>query len=266
MERLKNLKYIEVENHDGWLEIIISNQKKRNALSSKLVDEMIRLFAELKVDENVRGIIIQGKNNIFCSGADLDELRKIAYEKEKIKELTINMSENIGKLLKMIHEAPQVTVSVVDGPCIAGGFGMACAADILITMDSSYFKLSETKLGLIPSQISPYLLNRMTFSKARQLMLLGDDLDGSTAHSIGVADYLAHSYEDLYKVISQIKSKVMLCSPNAIAKTKSHLSKARNIDIQRSSQLFFECINHDEGLEGLQSFFEKRDPYWAKSK
>ena len=94
MERLKNLKYIEVENHDGWLEIFISNQKKRNALSSKLVDEMIRLFAELKVDENVRGIIIQGKNNIFCSGADLDELRKIAYEKEKIKELTINMSEN----------------------------------------------------------------------------------------------------------------------------------------------------------------------------
>ena len=67
MERLKNLKYIEVENHDGWLEIFISNQKKRNALSSKLVDEMIRLFAELKVDENVRGIIIQGKNNIFCS-------------------------------------------------------------------------------------------------------------------------------------------------------------------------------------------------------
>ena len=84
MERLKNLKYIEVENHDGWLEIFISNQK-RDALSSKLVDEMIRLFAELKVDENVRGIIIQGKNNIFCSGADLDELRKIAYEKEKDK-------------------------------------------------------------------------------------------------------------------------------------------------------------------------------------
>ena len=134
MERLKNLKYIEVENHDGWLEIFISNQKKRNALSSRLVDEMIRLFAELKVDENVRGIIIQGKNNIFCSGADLDELRKIAYEEEKIKELTINMSENIGKLLKMIHEAPQVTVSVVDGPCIAGGFGMAFATDILIAM------------------------------------------------------------------------------------------------------------------------------------
>ena len=45
MERLKNLKYIEVKNHDGWLEIFISNQKKRNALSSKFVDEMIRLFA-----------------------------------------------------------------------------------------------------------------------------------------------------------------------------------------------------------------------------
>ncbi len=266
MKSLKNLKYIEAENYDGWLEIFISNQKKRNALSSNLVDEMIRLFADLKVDENIRGIIIQGKNNIFCSGADLDELRKIAYEKEKIKELTTNMSENIGRLLKMIHDTPQVTVSVVDGPCIAGGFGMACAADILITMDNSYFKLSETKLGLIPSQISPYLLNRMTYSKARQLMLLGDNLDGSTAHSIGVADYVAYSLEDLDNIISQIKSKVMLCSPNAIAKTKSHLSKVRNIDIQRSSQLFFECIKHNEGLEGLQSFFEKRDPYWVKSK
>ena len=266
MKSLKNLKYFEIENHDGWLKIFINNQEKRNALSSKLVDEMSRVFVDLKDDDNVRGIIIQGKNNIFCSGADLDELRKIAYEKHKIEELTIKMSENIGRLLKMINSTPQVTISVVNGPCIAGGFGMACATDILVTMDNSYFKLSETKLGLIPSQISPYLLNRMTYSKARQMMLLGDNLDGSTAYSIGLADYLAHSAEDLDKIISEIKSKVMLCSPNAIAKTKSHLSKSLNIDIQKSSQLFVECIKHDEGLEGLQSFFEKRYPHWETKK
>tara|TARA_B100000700_G_C14969148_1_gene820419 strand:- start:445 stop:1260 length:816 start_codon:yes stop_codon:yes gene_type:complete len=262
MEDLKGLQYCQTEYHDSWLTIFLNNKNKKNALSSKLIDEMINLLNNAHNNSKVRGIIIRGKNNIFCSGADLDELHQIAYKKENVKKLTIDMSMNIGRLLKAINEAPQITVSVVDGPCIAGGFGMACAADILVTMNSSIFRLSETKLGLTPSQIAPYILSRMNFSKARMLMLLGDTIDGEKAYEMEIADYLARSVIELNTIIDKIKSKVYLCSPNAISKTKNNLSLEHYIDIQKASELFYDCINHNEGEEGLKSYFEKRNPFW----
>ena len=168
--------------------------------------------------------------------------------------------------LKTISSIPKITVSVIDGPCIAGGFGMACATDIIITMDSSVFRLSETKLGLTPAQIAPYVLNRMEYSKARLLMLLGDMIDGKMAYEMGLADYLVTSDSEIEGLIDDIRSKVDKCSPNALAMTKKDLSSNHTIDIKKAADLFSECVNHLEGQEGLQSFFEKRNPFWTKIK
>ena len=259
-------KYCELEYQDDWLTIYLDNKDKKNALSSGLIDEIMEILNNVSDSQKVRGILFRGKNEIFCSGADLDELREITYTKESMKKLTINMSNNIGRFLDTIRNLPQITISVIEGPCIAGGFGMACATDVIVTMESSIFRLSETKLGLTPSQIAPYVLNRMAYSKARLLMLLGDEIDGKIAHEIGLADYLAKSESGLQKIIDEIKSKVKQCSPNAMAITKANMSSNQSIDIEKASELFYHCIEHSEGQEGLQSFFEKRKPYWTKDK
>jgi enoyl-CoA hydratase/carnithine racemase len=104
----------------------------------------------------------------------------------------------------------------------------------------------------------------MAYSKARLLMLLGDEIDGNIAHKIGLADYLARSESGLQKIIDELKSKVKQCSPNAIAITKANMPSNQSIDIEKASKLFYHCIEHSEGQEGLQSFFEKRKPYWTK--
>ena len=106
----------------------------------------------------------------------------------------------------------------------------------------------------------------MNFSKARMLMLLGDTIDGEKAYEMGVADYLAKSVTELNIIIDKIKSKVYLCSPNAIAKTKNNLSLEHYIGIQRASELLQDGIDHNEGEEGLKSFFEKRNPFWTIEK
>ncbi len=264
MENPQKTKYCELEYQDDWLTIYLDNKDKKNALSSGLIDEMIEILNSVGENNLVRGILFRGKNGVFCSGADLDELREITYAKEKMKKLTIDMSNSIGRFLNTIKNLPQVTVSVIEGPCIAGGFGMACATDVIVTKDSSTFRLSETKLGLTPSQIAPYVLNRMAYSKARLLMLLGDEIDGNIAHEIGLVDYLARSESGLQKIIDELKSKVKQCSPNAIAITKANMPSNQSIDIEKASELFYHCIEHSEGQEGLQSFFEKRKPYWTK--
>ena len=197
MLNISKLEYCQLEYKDNWLSLLINNKNKKNALSKKLINEILTILDSIKNDNSIRGVILQGKNNIFCSGADLEELHQIAYDKKDKKELIIQISKNIGKLLKSIRDTPQITISVIEGPCIAGGFGIACATDIIVTKKDSIFRLSETRLGLTPIQIAPYIFNRLNYSKARLMMLIGDTIDGEKAYDLGIADYLGRSKDDI---------------------------------------------------------------------
>mgnify|MGYP006264145075 FL=1 len=79
MINLPDTKMCHLEFQDEWLTISLDNQKKRNALSSELIFEMMEIFDLVRDQKVVRGILIKGQNNIFCSGADLDELHQITY-------------------------------------------------------------------------------------------------------------------------------------------------------------------------------------------
>ena len=220
MINLPNTKMCHLEFQDEWLTIALDNHKKRNALSSELIDELMEVLDLVRDEKIVRGILIKGQNNIFCSGADLDELHQITYNKSQSEKMTIGMSTKIGHLLNLIDAIPKLTVSVIEGPCIAGGFGMACATDVIITMHNSVFRLSETRLGLTPSQIAPYVLRKVDYSKARLLMLLGDSIDGKFAHDIGLADYLATTEKEVQNYIDQIKSNAIAILPSISSESR----------------------------------------------
>ena len=147
---------------------------------------------------------------------------------------------------------------------MAGAFGIACASDLLVTMTDAKYALTETRIGLTPAQITPYVLNRMGFAKARKMLLLGSLISGKEAYEIGLADYLVNNESEINDVISKIKKEVQKCAPNAIAITKEILSNDDLINSERAAELFSSCIVSEEGREGLASFFEKRKPYWAR--
>ena len=110
----------------------------------------------------------------------------------------------IGNLLKTINEAPQVVVSVTEGYAFAGGFGIACASDLIISLSDTKFALTETKIGLTPSQISKYVIRRLGHSAAKKLMLLGTVIDGSKGYDIGLVDYLALDQNELKNSLQRL--------------------------------------------------------------
>lgn len=181
------------------------------------------------------------------------------------KSLAFEMSIRIGELFKVINSAPQIVVAVTEGAAIAGGFGIACSADLILTMPETKFSLSETRIGLTPAQISPYVINRLGYSLARKMMLLGARIDGREAMKIGIADYIAND-SNLEEILDSIKKQVFKCSPNAIAITKRVLTVNEYIDPQKAANLFSDCAVSDEGQEGINSFFEKRKPFWIMEK
>ena len=128
------------------------------------------------------------------------------------------------------------------------------------------FALTETKIGLTPSQISKYVIRRLGYSAAKNLMLLGTVIDGSKGYDIGLVDYLALDQNELKKLITEVKSQVLECSPNAVAITKKILSSNIELEMEQAADLFSDTIISDDGKEGFDSFFKKRKPAWRNSK
>ena len=254
-----------IEYSNGWVTIWFNQIKNRNAITNNIVDELFSIFNFLNDDREVRGITLRGKGGIFCAGVDLKSLKKMTDTSKNAKSLAFEMSIRIGELFKVINSAPQIVVAVTEGAAIAGGFGIACSADLILTMPETKFSLTETRIGLTPAQISPYVINRLGYSLARKMMLLGARIDGREAKKLGIADYIAND-RNLEDILGSIKEQVFKCSPNAIAITKRVLTVNEYIDPQKAANLFSDCVVSDEGQEGINSFFEKRKPFWIMEK
>ena len=247
-----------LNNKNGWLEILFNNAVNRNSLKESLVEELLIVFDVAKDNKDIRAIFLRGDGGVFCAGADLKKMKKITESGKEAKNQAYDFSMTIGKLLKVINQAPQIVVSVTEGFALAGGFGIACASDFVISLENTKFGLTETKIGLTPSQISKYVINKLGYSKARKMMLLGTIIDGLEASKIGLVDFVAKNNKALEKKINDFKSDVINCSPAAIATTKKILSLNQNIDSRRAADLFSDSIISNDGREGFDSFFNKR--------
>ena len=255
-----------LNNKNGWLEIRFNNAVSRNSLKESLVEELLIVFEVAKDNTDIRGIVLRGDGGVFCAGADLKKMKKITESGKDAKKQAYDLSITIGTLLKVINQAPQIVVSVTEGFALAGGFGIACASDFVISLENTKFGLTETKIGLTPSQISKYVINKLGFSKARKMMLLGTLIDGLEASKVGLVDFVVKNNVELEKKIKDFKAQVNDCSPNAIATTKKILSINQNIDSHLAADLFSDSIISNDGKEGFDSFFNKRKPSWSIKK
>ena len=262
MAQLPKTKDSILELKDGWLTIWFNRPETRNALSSDLVIDIKNSLVAVSDDRSVRGIIFRGKSGIFCSGIDLNEIKTIVSDADQSYSKSYKMSMELGDLFRMISKTPQITVAAVEGAAMAGAFGIICACDFLVSFTDAKFALTETRIGLTPAQIAPYVLNRLGFIQARKMMLLGSHIDGKEAFKIGMADHIVNSEKQLIEYLLDIKDQVKKCGPNAMAKTKEIISDNYIDNSKRAAEYFASCIIHEEGRDGFASFFEKRKPFW----
>ena len=234
-----------LELSDGWLTIWFNRPEKRNALSAELFNDIKIILKSVYNDRSVRGIIFRGKGSVFCAGADLKELKNIASAGNKSKVMAIKMSILAGEVFKAISMAPQITISIVEGAAMAGAFGIICTTDFLITMKDAKYALTETKIGLTPAQIAPYVLERLGYAKAKRLMLLGTSFNGQKAFEMGLADYVVSSKKELDNQLNDIRNQSNKCSPNAVAVTKKIINNNYAIDLKQAAS--FSHIVHEEG-------------------
>jgi len=268
MTTLPETKSILLELKDGWLTIWFNTPENRNALSSDLTDELMRVLGTVRDDRNVRGITLRGKGGIFCAGGDLKNFQAGFHGSTASIDDVKAMNIKGGEMFATINTMPQVVLVLVEGAAIAGGLGIVCCADIVAVTSDAKFSLTETQIGIAPAQIAPFVVQRLGQTTARRLMLTGARFTGENSKEIGLSDFIVNDVTGLNETQVDIQKSVMRCAPNANAITKEIVLAASKLTPEEMREFaadgFARCMLSDEGREGIASFIEKRKPRWAE--
>jgi len=269
MTNLPDISTLDLNISEGWLTIWLNQPEKRNALTDEMRRDLISIFSAIRDDRSIRGITLRGRGGVFCAGGDLKQFKNQFQNKVDEAEI-LAMSRNAADLFDCVNSAPQVVIVLIEGAAMAGGFGLACCADVVLCEAGTKFAMTECMIGLSPAQISPFVIQRLGYSTARRLMLTAARFNGSEAEALGFADFVRDSVEALEEIESGLKRQVLKCAPGAIAGTKELILTLPALDrstaIEVAAQNFKTRMISDEAREGIASFLEKRKPNWAEGK
>lgn len=265
MATYPDTKDIALEAAPGWLTVWLDRPDVRNALSQRMADELRLVFEAVRADRTVRGITIRGRGGTFSSGGDIKGFTAVV---EGGIDVAAAFNRRAGELFHLLNELPQVVLALVEGTALAGGLGLACAADIVVATEDAKFALTETQIGIPPAQIAPLVVQRVGPAVARRIMLTAARLDAQEAKAIGLADFVVGDSSAFDQQERELRKRVLACAPGANAVTKEILLASRSLQgeslMDFAAQRFAAAIIGNEGREGIAAFLEKRKPRWAQ--
>ncbi|WP_114284212.1 crotonase/enoyl-CoA hydratase family protein [Candidatus Halocynthiibacter alkanivorans] len=238
---------------------------KHNALNAQMMDELSDAARALGTDPAVRVVVLSAEDSCksFCAGGDLGWMQEqMAADGETRGREARRLAEMLGALNTM----PKPLIGRIQGNAFGGGVGMACVCDVAIASDHVRFGLTETRLGLLPATIGPYVLARMGEAMARRVFMSSRLFDAIEAVTLGVVARAVPAAE-LDAAVEAEVAPYLSCAPGAVAASKA-LARAMGprIDdavIDASIQALVERWETDEARAGIQAFFAKEKAPWA---
>ena len=264
---MKNkFKEIEVNiNATGVCEIILNRPDKHNAMNRRMIDELEEAGQYLAKLDSARVVFLQANGTTFCAGGDLNWMKD---QEKKPKEGKLVEAKALAKMLATMNTLPMPLISIVSGSAFGGGLGLISVSDTVIVSQNSKFGLTETRLGLIPATIGPFVIKKLGESFGRNVFFSGKIFDANLAYKMGLVHYVCEDKKEIDLLKSQEIDNILKCSPEAIKKSKELLKnltgeKAENF-FELTTDILANSWDSKEGKEGIQAFFEKRPAPWVK--
>ncbi|QHI99305.1 enoyl-CoA hydratase/isomerase family protein [Xylophilus rhododendri] len=245
--------------------VTLARPEVRNAFDERLIAELDAAFVGLSAREDVRCIVLAAEGPAFCAGADLNWMRRMAdYSREE----NVADAGALARMLRTIASCPQPVVARVQGDVYAGGMGLVAACDIAVAIDSAGFCLSETRIGLVPATISPYVIRAIGRRAAQRYFLTAERFSAGEALRVGLVHQLVDSVEALDGCVDGIVKAVCQGSPAAVRAAKLLIDSVDGAVLDDALvALTVEGIADirasAEGVEGVRAFLGKRAPGWV---
>ena len=254
---------LSITNQGAIRTITLCRPDVRNAFNDEVIAELKTAFTEAGLAADVRCVVLAAEGTAFCAGADLNWMRRMA---DFTRDENLADAGQLAAMLRAIYECPKPTIARVQGDVFAGGVGLVAACDMVVSVDTVTYCLSEVKLGLIPATISPYVIRAMGPRASHRYFLTAERFSAAEAHRIGLVHEVVVA-DALDAKVAELTSALVSASPNAVRACKRLVQDVaeRDIDdalVAHTVAGIADIRSSAEGKEGVQSFLQKRKPNW----
>jgi methylglutaconyl-CoA hydratase len=258
---------LKVQRDGAVARVTLARPEVRNAFNADLIAELRATFEALALEApaTLRAVVLTGEGKAFCAGADVEWQRAA---------ISLSLEENeadarrLQEMLSAIDECPVPVIAAVHGAALGGGMALCCVADVTVATADATFGFTETKLGLMPAVISPFVLPRVGEGPARALFVTGERFGSERALRIGLVSEVVLNEAGLAARVDALLGEMLSGGPEATRNAKAVIraqrglgrAEALGLTVQRAARQRVSA----EGQEGLGAFLDKRSPSWRE--
>lgn len=246
----------------GVAVLTLARADKHNAMSAQMISELTAAATQLAEDDAVRVVVLTGAGKSFCAGGDLGWMQA---QREMDAATRSAEAGKLAAMLGALNTLPKPLIGRVQGNAFGGGVGMAAVCDVAIGVDTLKMGFTETRLGIIPATIGPYVLARMGEGRARRVFMSARLFGAAEAVDLGLLARVVPA-ADLDTAIEAEVQPYLSCAPGAVAAAKQ---LARDLGPRIDADVVDHTIaalaarwETDEAAEGIGAFFDKRKAAW----
>ncbi|MEM7241475.1 MAG: enoyl-CoA hydratase-related protein [Pseudomonadota bacterium] len=244
---------IDLQINGRIAEITLARADKRNAMSADMMDQLHAMAHDLSGNDQIDLIYLHGAGPAFCAGADLEWMQA-----QQSADRTGKMAEakRLSNMLRALRDMRQPLVTYAHGAVFGGGLGLLAISDIVYLHKDTKLSFSETKLGLIPATIGPFVVRKIGTSLARHMFISAEIFDAERAHFAGLAHHMVEDEGQARAGLEQLQNN----GPAAMAAAKSFVSRLEEDlerDIEHSIEQLADIWESAEAQDRIAAFLNK---------
>jgi enoyl-CoA hydratase len=245
----------------GVATLTLNRPDQRNALSGQLLAELVDATKRARDDDEVRAVVLTGAGDkVFCAGADLGGFAADAplVQKHFASDLFL-------EFFRLMPRLGKPSLCAANGHVLAGGMGLALSCDLVIAKEGATFGTPEINVGAFPYMIMSIIYRNVPRKRVNEMILLGERLTADEAVEYGLANKVVPA-DEFEAAVAEWAGK--LASKSPILMRLGHDAMYRQQDMALDDALEFLrsqlslTFSTEDILEGVQAFFEKREPEW----
>lgn len=250
-----------IEHSGPVVRVTLNRPEVRNAFNEEVIAELTAWAAGVPA-MGARVAVLAGAGKAFCAGADLNWMsRMVAYSREE----NIRDAQAMAAMFNALDTLPIPLIGRVHGAALGGGVGLAAVCDIVVAADDAIFGFTEAKLGILPAVISPFAVQKIGVSAARELFLTAARFPAARAREIGLVHRVIPE-AGLDAAIEEYVRELLTSAPEAIAGAKRLIREVADHVAADMAGVTSETIARHrvsaEGQDGMRAFLEKRKAGW----
>jgi methylglutaconyl-CoA hydratase len=256
---------LNVETNGAVATVTLDRPEVHNAFNDELIARITAAFQKLGREPAIRAIVLRAAGKSFSAGGDLNWMKRAAASTH---EENFRDARAGAEMFLTVARCPKLVIARVHARALGGGSGLVASCDIAVAVESAEFGFTESKIGLLPGIIGPFVLARIGMANAREYFLTGERFSAARAREIGLVQHVTADETAMDRLIDARIAEILTSSPASVAAAKDLIFDIANRPIESvldtAARAIADARVSPEGRAGVEAFLSRGKPPWIQ--